>query len=238
MLMSRPVRNIANKRNVSTLYSPENVLCQENREKTVAKFVNMQPVRWYPNEPAKKAAVLIPICVIDQKVSLLYTLRASNMKNFRGHVSFPGGMQDNSDKSAVETALRETHEELGINAVDIQIWGIGNKIIAKGKTTVTPVIGQITEPMNLKNLNVNRNEVEEVFSVPLENLCNPKYLRHTQFRQFYCMPVFTGGKLRIWGLTGMITYMFLKCLLPSRAYSHNLRQITPPKPAIKTYYYT
>ncbi|KAL3273444.1 hypothetical protein HHI36_014888 [Cryptolaemus montrouzieri] len=229
MFVSRVKTHFICKRAVSTLYSPENVLCQENKEKTVAKFVNMQPIIRQSPLPLRKAAVLIPLCLMDGKVALLYTLRTSSLKSHRGQVSFPGGMQDDSDDSVICTALRETQEELGVDPKSIEIWGTGNQIVAKGKTTVTPVIGYIRRNFQLKDLKLNRDEVEEAFYVNLEDLCNPKCLGHTQFRQKYCMPVFTGGKWKIWGLTGVITYMVLNCLLPSRAYTHRLKQLSPVK---------
>ncbi|KAK9883539.1 hypothetical protein WA026_001714 [Henosepilachna vigintioctopunctata] len=225
MLPTRIRLNCMCKRTISNLYSPENLLSQENREKTVSKFVNAQPIRRQSHLPSRKAAVLIPLCIMDGKVSLLYTLRTSNLKSHRGQVSFPGGMQDDSDRSVIETALRETHEELGIDPEFIDVWGTGNQLAAKGKTTVTPVIGCITKKIELNDLKVNRDEVEEAFYVNLEDLINPKFLGYTQFRHAYCMPVFTGGKMRIWGLTGVITYMFLQCLLPSRAYAHRVKQL-------------
>ncbi|KAJ8969082.1 hypothetical protein NQ317_016327 [Molorchus minor] len=152
----------------------------------------MKPVRLHTQEPAKKAAVLIPLCLVDDKVSLLYTLRAAHLKNHRGQVSFPGGMQDFEDKCLEDTALRETNEELG----------------------------RIKEAIEIDKLKINTREVEEVFTVPLEDLCNPSKIGYTQFRGTYSIPVFFGGQMRIWGLTAIITNMCLRSLLPHKAYSH------------------
>lgn len=71
---------------LSSLYTVENVLSEENLKRTVAKFAKLPSVRMQPHAPAKKAAVLIPLCVVDGEVSLLYTLRAANLKSHRGQV--------------------------------------------------------------------------------------------------------------------------------------------------------
>lgn len=213
-----------------SLYSAENVFSDENIKRTVAKFSNMKPIRLQPHQPAKKAAVLIPLCVVNQQVSLLYTLRASHLKSHRGQVSFPGGMQDTHDKNLETTALRETHEELGIEQDNIEIWGSGNLIVTRGDTCVLPVIGRIKNDLEIEHLRVNHHEVDEVFAVSLEDLCHPANIGYTQFRGVYSAPVFKGGARRIWGLTAFITNAFLKSLLPTRAYSHKIKYIPSIKP--------
>lgn len=213
----------------SSLYSVENVFNEENIKRTVAKFSKMKPIRLQPHQPARKAAVLIPLCVVDQQVSLLYTLRASHLKSHRGQVSFPGGMQDNQDKSLEATALRETHEELGIEQDNVEIWGSGNLIVTRGETCVLPVIGRIKEDLVMDQLRVNHHEVDEVFAVSLEDLCDPENLGYTQFKNMYSAPVFKGGPRRIWGLTAFITNAFLRSLLPIRAYSHKIKYVPPIK---------
>lgn len=214
----------------SSLYAPEFIFSNENVKKTVAKFASLKPIRMIAHQPNKRAGVLIPLCVVDGKVALLYTLRAANLKSHRGQVSFPGGMQDVSDKNLEETALRETEEELGIKEHDIEIWGSGNVIVTKRETCVTPVIGRIKGSFDMDSLKVNPSEVEEVFTVFLEDLCKPENIGYTQFRGgFTSMPVFTGGKLRIWGLTAVMTYRLLSSLLPQKAYCHAIKYITPVK---------
>ncbi|KAJ8953598.1 hypothetical protein NQ318_003022 [Aromia moschata] len=209
----------------SSLFSAEHVFSEDNIKTTIDKFANMKPIRLHTHQPAKKAAVLIPLCVVDDKVSLLYTLRAPHLRSHRGQVSFPGGMQDVDDKCLEETALRETNEELGIDMDQIEVWGSGNLIVTKGETCVLPVLGRIKHAIEPGSLNVNPTEVDEVFTVPLEDLCNPCKTGYTQFRGAYSVPVFLGGKRRIWGLTALITNMCLCSLLPQKAYSHRIKFI-------------
>ncbi|KAB0793246.1 hypothetical protein PPYR_12866 [Photinus pyralis] len=196
----------------SSMFSAENILNEENLKKVASKFANMPTIRLQTHEPSKRAAVLIPLCVVDDKVSLLYTLRAANLKSHRAQVSFPGGMFDDKDKCLEHTATRETEEELGIGEEDIRVWGRGKLIVTATDKCVLPIMGQILTDFTCKSLKINKNEVEEVFTVPLEDLCDPKFLRHTQFRGGYSMPVFLAGAHRIWGLTALITHQFLKSL--------------------------
>ena len=121
-------------------------------QRTIAKFPTTQPIRLQPNEPARKAAVLVPLCVVNGKVSLLYTLRAANLKTHRGQVSFPGGMQDVHDLTLASTALRETEEELGISQKDIEIWGPGSLVVTRHEMSVLPVAGLITCDVNAEEL--------------------------------------------------------------------------------------
>lgn len=211
------------------IFSPETIFTDDNKRKTVEKFAKMRPINPKTVLPTKSAAVLIPICVVDDKVSLLYTLRSPNLKAHRGQVSFPGGMQDISDQDSEETALRETHEELGIKPDQVEVWGRGNVIVSRGVTGVLPVIGRLTSHNVMHDIKINPLEVKEVFAVPLEDLCDPGKIGHTQFKNDYSLPVYLGGKRRIWGLTALITHLFLNAFLPRRAYSNNIKYLPQVK---------
>ncbi|KAF2897963.1 hypothetical protein ILUMI_08215 [Ignelater luminosus] len=209
----------------NSVYSVEKVLSEENLKRAAAKFANMKPIRLQTHAPYKRAAVLIPLCVVDKKVSLLYTLRAPHLKTHRGQVSFPGGMMDSKDRTLEDTALRETREELGLDEKKVRIWGRGQLIVTRGDMSVLPVIGEIKKELCLDSLKVNQGEVEQVFTVTLEELCNPKRMGYTQFREGFSTPVFMVGPKKIWGLTALITNAFLKSLLPSSAYSHRIKYV-------------
>lgn len=145
-------------------YTVKNVLNPENVKKTVSKFSAMKPIRLQPQVPAKRAAVLVPLCMIDGKLGLLFTLRTAHLKTHRGQVSFPGGMQDVNDKNLTKTALRETREELGIPENDVEVWGTGNLIVTKGDACVMPVIGRFTKNFNIEPPgNVSIGEFDDGF---------------------------------------------------------------------------
>lgn len=209
-------------------FTLEKLVSEENIARTISNLKKIKPMSSSLKPPASRAAVLIPICVVDGKTSLLYTLRTSHLSSHKGQVSFPGGKHDPNDGTLENTAIRETREELGIDPNKIQIWGSGNYLVTH-ETHVTPVIGYITTPLNLNTLNINRYEVEEVFSVSFETLCDATKNGYTQFNNSYSTPLFLGGQRRIWGLTAVITHIFLKSFLPSNIYLHKIKFIQPFK---------
>lgn len=211
------------------VFSPEKVLSKESQDECIRRLQRM-PSLQPPTEPSsKKAAVLVPLCVVEGEVSLLFTLRSPFMSSHRGQVSFPGGMKDDLDPSFESTALRETEEELGIPSEQVQIWGRCNSMESRNKVIAVPVIGSLGV-INVRKLKFNPHEVGEVFSMSLRELCDKKNFRYTQFRtgKGYAIPVFFGGKHRIWGLTAGITHIFLTALLPS-VYKNRLQYIRPIK---------
>jgi nudix motif 8 len=219
------VRNINHGRTIQK----EFILTKENQENCIAKLKRMKSLRLDGREPIKKAAVLVPLCIINNELSLLYTLRSSDLKSYRGQVSFPGGVQDTTDASLEETALRETFEELGIQRTQIDIWGNGCFVGTRKKDmAVMPFFGYLGE-ISVEGLILNRKEVECVFTIPLEHLIDPANFRSTQFRNSYALPVFMGSEHRIWGMTAIITHFVLNALLPAGTYVHKLHYITPFK---------
>jgi len=163
----------------------------------------------------RQAAVLIPLCVVKGDVSLLYTLRTSNLKRNSGQVSFPGGMRE-TDEQLRDTALRESCEELSIIDTSIDIWGSGKFIVSKD-IAIMPFLGYIgiVEP---NKLNVNREEVQYAFSVPLRHFCDPANCKHTCFIQqsnkLMTIPVYMNDYKRIWGMTAYMTWLALRSIIP------------------------
>ncbi|XP_014262128.1 nucleoside diphosphate-linked moiety X motif 8 [Cimex lectularius] len=181
----------------------------------------------------KKAAVLIPLCLVDNEMSLLYTLRTSDLKRHRGQVSFPGGMEDSEDKCLEETALRETEEEIGIDRKNISLWGAGNIYVGK-EFSVLPVVGFLGD-VHPSALKVNPGEVELAFAVALKHFCYPDNRKFTQFRfkkSGYILPAYVNTEYRIWGITALITHIVLSALLPKH-YNFKIHYIRPIKGEMK-----
>lgn len=179
------------------------------------------------SKEGRMAAVLVPLCSYKGELGLLYTLRSKRLNSNKGQVSFPGGMKDESDKSLEATALRETWEELRIPESQVDIWSRAN-ILSRNDLSILPIFGYIgnVEP---ENLAFNHDEVEDAFVISLENLCNPKHFRYTHFRSGMILPVFTGGKHRVWGLTAGITHLIMKALVPE-VYKNELKMLPKLEP--------
>jgi 8-oxo-dGTP pyrophosphatase MutT (NUDIX family) len=111
-------------------------------------------------EQGKPAAVLLPIMEYNHELTVLFTVRARHLKHHAGQVSFPGGKQESYDGSLVETALRETHEEVGLSPNEVQI--VGNLPLYRtlSRYEVIPYIGFVSAPTNLT---LDKNEVESTF---------------------------------------------------------------------------
>tara|TARA_B100000575_G_C22951180_1_gene550086 strand:- start:233 stop:844 length:612 start_codon:yes stop_codon:yes gene_type:complete len=156
-----------------------------------------------------KAAVLVGICFSEKKQpSVLLTKRAGHLKNHPGQIAFPGGKFESEDRTLVNTALREAEEEIGLNQSIPQKLGILPKHETITKFLVTPIIFQLPYKLDLK---IDKNEVDEVFYVPLEHFLTLDNYRiqarkwQEELRYYYVVPY---GPYYIWGATARILYGF------------------------------
>ena len=119
------------------------------------------------------SAVLIPLFQVEKKYHLLFEKRANQIRQ-GGEVSFPGGEFDSKKDNGIrQTALRETSEELGISVEKIQIIGKIGTLVAPMGVTVDPFVGLLLIN-DLNELSIDKNEVEKIFSVPIEHFLNKK----------------------------------------------------------------
>jgi 8-oxo-dGTP pyrophosphatase MutT (NUDIX family) len=156
------------------------------------------------------AAVLIPVFFKDGEYHILFTKRTDTVKTHKGDVCFPGGHYEPEDRSMLDTALRETNEEIGMPPRDIQIAGeLDSTINASSGYIITSFVGFIPYPHTLK---LETREIAEVLEVPipflldLANLCDGTW-EHEGINfpiQFY-----NYHDRIIWGATQRILSIFL-----------------------------
>lgn len=168
--------------------------------------------RRFTDRQPSKASVLIPIVMRDQP-SVLLTQRNAHMSTHSGQVAFPGGRVDEGDFDVAHTALREAWEEVGLAGEYVDV--LGNLPIYTTGTAfiVTPVVGLVRPGFSLQ---INPDEVDAAFEVPLDFLMNPAHHRLHAFeaegvrREWFSMPYLDDGHERfIWGATaGMLRNLY------------------------------
>ena len=153
--------------------------------------------------PGRTAAVLVPI--IDQEEpELVLTLRARDLAHHPGQVSFPGGAMEGVDNTAVETAMRETREEIGIDESNIEPIGFLDRFDTISDYRVLPVVGLLKPGLEWVP---DRTEVDEVFTVPFSLITDPLRFRRSE-REYqgetHTIWSLNWGGHVIWGVTAAI----------------------------------
>lgn len=154
------------------------------------------------------ASVLMPLVQREQRWQVILTQRPMTMPKHPGQISFPGGRREEHE-SALQAALRETHEEVGLSADMITVLGRLPSFDAVSDFRVTPFVGVVDSRASITPC---PREVEDVFEVPLDFILNgDNHIARDVFfdgreHRLYDMP-YDGpdGKHRnIWGMTAMM----------------------------------
>lgn len=158
-----------------------------------------------PSPPYRRAAVLVPVVARPDGLKIIFTRRTTKLSSHAGQISLPGGSLEPGDKTVVDTALRETEEEIGLDRSRVEVLGRLDRYLTRTGFDVTPVVGLVEEPVELT---LNEDEVAEVFEVPLEHFLDHAQCK-THSREFMGKPrefhVFEHNQRYIWGATaGML----------------------------------
>jgi nudix motif 8 len=182
-----------------------NRLAITNLKQAITKHI---PRTRFKSKATREAAVLIPLCIVDKKPSILFTVRSTSLREHHGEVSFPGGMKDEEDENIIETATRETFEEIEISRNEIEILGTFVQLPNRsGRVRVTSVVGYLGS-IQPSLIRFNKSEVSSVFTVDIETLLQTKEWENFR-EQGIDIPSWSYGEHRIWGLTGYILNEFL-----------------------------
>jgi len=157
----------------------------------------------------RRASVLVPIVTRPDELTMLFTRRTAHLKTHSGQIAFPGGGVEAGDASAESTALREAHEEIGLDPARVELLGRLSDYHTRTDYRVTPVVGLVAPPFELS---LDAHEVDEAFEVPLSFLLDPaNHLRQQREFQgrtvpFYAIPY---RDYYIWGATaGMLINLY------------------------------
>ena len=184
-------------------------------------------------ETAFRSAVLIPLVQVDGEWHILFEVRSFTMRKQPGDISFPGGRIDPSDSTPLAAALRETQEELGVDPETVTHVRQLSPYIASPAFVVYPFMAIIDYSQIIDSY--NKEEVEEVFTIPLKWLLNYEPYMHlvsvepTPSPDFPFEKIMNGaqyqwriqsieewffdyGKYTIWGLTARILKHFIEII--------------------------
>lgn len=159
--------------------------------------------------PRRPAAVLIGIRD-DREQNVLLTVRTDTLQQHAGQVAFPGGRVETDDADVVAAALRESREEIGLDASMVTPLGFLESFETISGYWVTPVVARVAANATLKP---DPSEVAEVFEVPFAFFLEPANLRRytMDFRGHRRdMVEFLHAGYRIWGVTAAILLNLLK----------------------------
>ena len=162
-----------------------------------------------------RAAVLVPVIMRETGPTMLLTQRTAHLRDHGGQVSFPGGRCEAVDASPEATALREAEEEVGLVASQVEILGRLPEYRTGTGFVITPVVGLVTPPLNLK---LDDFEVAEVFEPPLDFLLDTSNHQRQSIEvrgtrhEYWAMP---WQGYFIWGATAGMLVTLQRMLFPA-----------------------
>lgn len=195
-------------------------------EDIIKKFKNREPYISRHSEMAK-SSVIVPLVKKDNKLFLIFEVRSKKLKSQPGDICFPGGKIEEGEEP-IETALRETYEELGLK--DLKVVTELDLLVKYNNIIIHSFLCIVN---NINELKINEDEVEEVIYVSLEDLLLTKPIEvvskitanrgdnfpynlinsgeNYNFKDGYNKSLFYEiGSIVIWGITGEILFNFIE----------------------------
>ena len=154
------------------------------------------------------SSVLIIIHFTDYKPKIILTKRSSLLKHHKNEISFPGGTFKETDMSLLNTALRETKEEIGLNIHSNEI--VGSFHTVRTLTSNFAIIPFVTFQDNLRKTKILIDEVSEVLDIPIFDLFN-SLNNNFNYKNFSDSYAFRYNSEIIWGATARILKQIRDC---------------------------
>ena len=203
------------------LHSEATVGCRWTREALAERLAGPPPlhdardlhvIKLAEGARVTEAAVMVPIVCREAELHVMLTQRTAHLADHAGQISFPGGRVEPEDRDREETALREMEEEVGLPRERVTVLGRLPGYEIPSGFRITPIVGWIEPPFELKP---DPFEVESVFEVPLVHFLDPdRYLRreyHFRGRHRHYLAIPYEGRY-IWGATAAMLHSFARML--------------------------
>ena len=148
----------------------------------------------------------------DGEFCVLLNKRSQDVEHHKGEISFPGGARDPEDRDSLDTALRETEEEMGIRRQDIKVLGEMDEVATRSRFRVNVYAGTIGQPYEFRP---SADEIAEIVEFPVSALRNPASVRvetHWQAEGPSTVYSYAHGKHLVFGATARILQQFLQLL--------------------------
>ena len=156
------------------------------------------------SEPGlRRSAVLLLLYRKDGEYAVLFNKRTQKVEFNKGEICFPGGGMDEGDAGLMETALRETHEEMGISPASVTVLGELDETTTRAGFVIRPFVGTIPYPYEFRP---NEDEVAEVLEVPVSSLLDTRNVEDADWAH---SKVYSFGEHKIFGATARILEQFL-----------------------------
>jgi len=180
------------------------------RDLLVRRLTGYAPKTLDLNYP--EAGILVPVTDDPGNPEMIFTLRSEHLSTHSGQVAYPGGKRDPGDLSLAATALRETHEEIGLPPDQVEIISPLGQVMSRHGILVTPYVGVVPEEHPLEP---NPGEIDSVFRVPLSFFLEDRRERTDALpfqNQTIHVPCYRWERYQIWGLSAVVLVDFLNAV--------------------------
>ena len=178
----------------------------------IKRVVAQTPHRQIDDPSLTPAGIMVLIFCKDDEHCILLQKRSSRVDSHKGEISFPGGKMDPADRTLLDTALRETYEEMGIDPHDVEVLGALDETATTTGFRTSPYAGIIPHPYEF---NPQEEEVAEVLEVPVSSLLDSSSRRddiRISGGDLDYAPAFAYGGHIIFGATARVLDRFLQLI--------------------------
>jgi len=161
---------------------------------------------WTVPRGLRPAGVLVPLRFVGGEIAVVLARRTERVPHHKGQICFPGGSRDPDDRDLLATAVRESEEELGIRAADVELLGAMEPVPTVTGFFIQPFLARIPAQAGFR---LDAFEIAEVFEVPLSVFTDLERYRAAEttfLGQPYHVYFLDYGPHTIWGATARILH--------------------------------